>query len=113
MSYDPGLRVRSVTIIQLRKLSTWHWRRHAMGTRIDTAPRELPAPRVPMVPDHLRHAYYRAYAYVRPDALRAEWSRQRTADEVRAAGVPCFLCHPTFPDGHVGRAVEVVGRATQ
>ena len=76
--------------IQLRKLPDWHARRHAIGSRMDAALRELPALRVPVVPEHLRHAYYRAYAYVRPEALRSGWDRQRIADEVSARGVPCY-----------------------
>ena len=77
--------------IQLRKLPAWHARRRTIGSRIDAALRELPALRVPIVPDHFRHAYYRAYAYVRPEALRTGWNRQRIADEVSAAGVPCYV----------------------
>ena len=77
--------------IQLRKLPLWHARRHAIGSRLDAAFRDLPALRVPVVPDHLRHAYYRAYAYVRPPTLRSDWDRQRIADEISAQGVPCYV----------------------
>ena len=44
--------------LQLRKLPTWHERRHAIGTPIDTALCELPGLRVPIVPERLRHASY-------------------------------------------------------
>ncbi len=77
--------------IQLRKLPHWHARRHAIGSRIEAGMRDLPALRVPIVPERLRHAYYRAYAYVRPEALRSDWDRQRIADEVSALGVPCYV----------------------
>jgi dTDP-4-amino-4,6-dideoxygalactose transaminase len=76
---------------QLRKLPAWHARRHAIGSRIEAGLRNLPALRVPSVPERLRHAYYRAYAYVRPAALRSGWDRQRIADEVSAVGVPCYV----------------------
>ena len=76
--------------LQLRKLPAWHERRHAIGSRIDAALRELPGLRVPVVPDRLRHAYYRTYAYVHPEALRADWDRQRVIDEIAAQGVPCY-----------------------
>ena len=39
----------------------------------------------------MRHAYYRCYVYVRPEALAAGWSRDRILQEVNAAGVPCFV----------------------
>jgi len=77
--------------IQLTKLPAWSERRHAIGTRYGEALRPLPALRVPHVPERLRHAYYRFYAYVRPDALASGWDRQRIADEVAATGVPCYV----------------------
>jgi dTDP-4-amino-4,6-dideoxygalactose transaminase len=76
--------------LQLRKLPDWHARRHAIGSRIDAGLRELPALHVPVVPERLRHAYYRTYAYVQPDALRAGWDRQRVIDEIAAQSVPCY-----------------------
>jgi dTDP-4-amino-4,6-dideoxygalactose transaminase len=76
---------------QLRKLPEWHARRHAIGSRLDATLRELPALRVPVVPERLRHAYYRTYAYVRPEALRGDWDHQRIADEVSALNVPCYV----------------------
>lgn len=36
------------------------------------------------------HANYKFYAYVRPDRLRPEWSRDRLIAEIVAQGVPCF-----------------------
>ena len=77
--------------IQLRKLPAWHERRHAIGSRIDAALRELPGLRAPVVPERLRHAYYRTYAYVRPEALRFDWDRERVIDEIVAGGVPCYI----------------------
>lgn len=37
-----------------------------------------------------QHAYYKFYAYVRPENLAAGWSRDRIVDEINARGVPCF-----------------------
>jgi len=100
--------------IQLRKLPDWHARRHASGTRIDAARRELPALRVPIVPDHLRHAYDREKAFRDTGLGPAE--PLPVARELGETSL-CFLCHPTLTDEHVGRAVEVVrevmGRATR
>ncbi len=36
----------------------------------------------------MRHAYYRAYLYVRPSALKTRWDRDRIFGEILAAGVP-------------------------
>jgi dTDP-4-amino-4,6-dideoxygalactose transaminase len=36
------------------------------------------------------HAYYKFYAYVRPQNLAPDWSRDRIIEEITARGVPCF-----------------------
>jgi dTDP-4-amino-4,6-dideoxygalactose transaminase len=80
----------AIGLRQLAKLPTWSARRRAHAERLEAAFRELPALRVPRVPEHLHHAYYRLYAYLRPTVLWTDWDRQRLVDEVNAAGVPCF-----------------------
>lgn len=37
-----------------------------------------------------RHAFYRFYAYIRPDNMKKGWSRDRIFDELHRRGVPCF-----------------------
>lgn len=36
------------------------------------------------------HAYYRLYAYVRPDNLAPGWSRDHVVEQIVARGVPCY-----------------------
>ena len=36
------------------------------------------------------HAQYKFYAYVRPENLAPDWSRDRIVEEITARGVPCF-----------------------
>jgi dTDP-4-amino-4,6-dideoxygalactose transaminase len=36
------------------------------------------------------HANYKFYAYVRPENLQPDWTRDRIVAEINAAGVPCF-----------------------
>ena len=76
--------------LQLSKLAAWSERRRVIGSTIEHGLRGLPGLRVPIVPERMQHAYYRAYVYVRPDALRGTWTRQRVIEEVVASGVPCF-----------------------
>jgi dTDP-4-amino-4,6-dideoxygalactose transaminase len=38
----------------------------------------------------VRHAWYKWYAFVRPEALADGWSRDRIMMEVNARGIPCF-----------------------
>lgn len=76
--------------IQLRRMSDWHERRRDISRRILAACSSQAGLRVPVIPAHVEHAWYRAYAFVRPEALRADWSRDRIMSEVNDRGVPCF-----------------------
>ncbi len=76
--------------IQLGRLPDWTARRTQHARRISTAAAGYPALRVPVPCDQLTHAYYRQYAYVRPDRLRPGWDRDRIVDAVVSRGVPCY-----------------------
>jgi dTDP-4-amino-4,6-dideoxygalactose transaminase len=76
--------------LQLERLAAWTARRRAIAERIAAACRDFPALRVPVVPPHLEHAYYRFYAYVRPERLAAGWDRDRIVEAVKAEGVPLY-----------------------
>jgi len=36
------------------------------------------------------HAHYKHYAYIQPENLPADWSRDRIVNEMTARGIPCF-----------------------
>ena len=38
-----------------------------------------------------QHAFYKFYAYVRPENLAYGWSRDRLIEEINARGVPCYV----------------------
>ncbi|CAM8625285.1 WecE Predicted pyridoxal phosphate-dependent enzyme apparently involved in regulation of cell wall biogenesis [Burkholderiales bacterium] len=38
-----------------------------------------------------QHAFYKFYAYVRPENLAPGWSRDRIIEEIHARGVPCYM----------------------
>ncbi len=76
--------------IQLQLMPTWHDARKANAHAILAACSKSPALRVPQVPAYIEHAWYRAYAFVRPEQLKAGWSRDRIMGEMVARGVPCF-----------------------
>lgn len=46
--------------------------------------------RVPVPPQSLTHAYYRFYAFVRPEAMADSWSRDRILAEIAEADLPAF-----------------------
>ena len=76
--------------IQLRRMPEWHARRKAHAEQLAATCLTLPGLRVPLPPVDMEHAWYKFYAFVRPEALAAGWSRDRIMAEVNAAGVPCF-----------------------
>lgn len=76
--------------LQLRKLPGWHAARARNARRYIEAFKLLTALRIPLPRSGLEHAWYKFYAYLRPEALKAGWSRDRIMNEINAAGAPCF-----------------------
>jgi len=76
--------------IQLRRMLDWQSTRLKNAMRIWNAARQLPALRVPTLPDNDIHAAYKCYVFVRPECLKADWSRDRILNEIVAQGVPAF-----------------------
>ncbi|HET9741517.1 MAG TPA: DegT/DnrJ/EryC1/StrS family aminotransferase [Terriglobales bacterium] len=77
---------------QLKKVPEWGdiRRRHARAlnerfVRI-AALRPLFIPEIGIEP-----VFYRYYVFVRPERLRAGWSRDRIIEAIRAEGTPCFM----------------------
>ena len=76
--------------VQLGKLPTWSDQRRANAQVLIDGLGSVPGLRVPHPPAHVRHAYYRLYAYLETDKLRSQWSRDRVIAEIVEQGVPCF-----------------------
>jgi dTDP-4-amino-4,6-dideoxygalactose transaminase len=77
--------------IQLRKLASWVCKRRSNAAVLAQRLSTFSALRIPQVPADLYHAYYKFYAYLRPDALRSGWSGDRVRAAIVAAGAPCFF----------------------
>jgi dTDP-4-amino-4,6-dideoxygalactose transaminase len=76
--------------LQLRKLPGWIKTRRKYASMLNDCFAELPGLRVTIPPEHIGHAYYKHYAFIRPDTLRAGWNRDRIVAEIIAKGIPCF-----------------------
>ena len=76
--------------IQLRRMADWTAARTRNAGALAEVLDRFPAVRVPRVRVDDTHAFYRLYAYVRPDALTPDWSRDRIVAELTARGVPAF-----------------------
>lgn len=77
--------------IQLRRMREWSQSRISNAQKIWKAASSFPALRVPVVPEHITHAAYKCYVFVRPEMLQRNWSRDRIVSEINAAGVPCYI----------------------
>jgi dTDP-4-amino-4,6-dideoxygalactose transaminase len=76
--------------VQLRKLPQWLSIRRKYAQILTNQCATLPGLRVTVPPKHIEHAYYKYYAFVQPEALRPEWTRDRIIEAITAAGIPCF-----------------------
>lgn len=74
---------------QLIKLPDWVSARRRNAAILNRELADLPALRLTIPDDHVGHAYYKYYAFVRPERLRAEWSRGRIAATALAEGISC------------------------
>ena len=75
---------------QLQRLPAWHDQRTANAAVLMEQFRKLPGLRTPEPPDTMKHAWYRAYTFVRPERLKPGWSRDRIQSSINAAGIACF-----------------------
>ncbi|GAA0611170.1 DegT/DnrJ/EryC1/StrS aminotransferase family protein [Brevundimonas kwangchunensis] len=80
----------AIGLVQLGRMKDWRTTRASNAQAIMDAARQMPALRVPDIPDSIDHAWYKAYAFVRPEALKDGWTRDRIIGEINADGVPCY-----------------------
>ncbi len=76
--------------LQLGKLDAWCARRRRSAAILQRGLEGVRGLRIPTPDMDFEHAYYRMYAYVEPSQLKDDWSRDRIAQAVSAAGVPCM-----------------------
>jgi hypothetical protein len=76
--------------IQLKKLPQWLSVRRKYAQILTDEFAAMPGLRVTVPPKHIEHAYYKYYAFVRPEVLRSEWTRESIIEAINAEGIPCF-----------------------
>lgn len=81
----------ALALAGFRKLPAWHAARTANALRLADGLAEHPALHIPL-PDAsagTAHAFYRLYAYVKPELLAQGWDRDRITRAISAEGTPC------------------------
>jgi dTDP-4-amino-4,6-dideoxygalactose transaminase len=76
--------------VQLRRLPAWLERRRRNAAILTERLEAIPALRVTRPPNHAGHAWYKYYAFVRPERLAAGWDRDRLLAAITARGVTCL-----------------------
>ncbi|MBQ18781.1 MAG: aminotransferase [Planctomycetaceae bacterium] len=75
--------------ILLGKLPGWISTRRNNAAVLQERLAAHPSLRIPIPPPGCQHSFYKFYAYLHPDRLHADWSRDRVAAEISAGGIPC------------------------
>lgn len=76
--------------IQLKRMADWTARRQAHAAKLAAVLGKFAAIRLVDVPDYIEHAQYKFYSFVRPENLKAGWSRDRIVDELNARKMPAY-----------------------
>jgi dTDP-4-amino-4,6-dideoxygalactose transaminase len=77
--------------IQLRKLGGWCAARRRNAEVLTQELSRVPAIRLTIPQDGIGHAYYKYYAFVRPEALKGDWNRDRIVRAIASEGAPCSV----------------------
>lgn len=75
--------------IALRRLPVWLETRRRHAAIWTTALAEFDSLRLTYPPDHVRHSYYKYYAFLEPACLRPGWTRDLILRAIEAEGIPC------------------------
>lgn len=75
--------------VQLRKMPEWSETRRRNAAAMTACLARHPVLRVPSVPAHSEHAFYKFYAFVDRRRFASGWDRDRIAQTLTAEGVPC------------------------
>lgn len=78
----------AIGIEQLKKLDGWIAHRTTNAKILTDVLGELPILRIPETPEHVRHVWYKYYAFIRPEHLKSGWTRDRILHELTEHGIP-------------------------
>lgn len=90
--------------IQLRKMSLWHNKRLSNAQTIWNAAKKIEGIYVPAIPTDIEHAAYKCYIFIKIEALKLGWDRDRIIVEIRSRGVPCYA--GSCPEVYLEKACE-------
>jgi dTDP-4-amino-4,6-dideoxygalactose transaminase len=77
--------------VALKKVPGWVDTRRRHAATLTECFSSLTGLRVAVPPADCRHAYYKYYAFARPEMLQPGWDRDRILQAIVAEGAPCFV----------------------
>ena len=80
-----------IGIRQLEKLPQWILQRQTLARYIIEGVREVSGLRIPTPKADFSHAYYKLYMFVKPEELKAGWTRDKVIEAISAEGIPCMV----------------------
>ena len=75
--------------LQLAKLPQWLTLRRRNAGVLSRGLAGISGLRLALPPAHSEHAYYKYYAFIRPEMLRAAWNMESILTALGAEGIPC------------------------
>lgn len=75
--------------LQLRKLPNWLTIRERNANLFFSQLQSISALVCTQPPSHIKHAYYKYYAFLNSSKLKSGWDRNRIMEEINIRGVPC------------------------
>lgn len=76
--------------IQTARMPQWHEKRLANARQIWDACKAIDWIRVPDIPEHIEHAAYKAYVFIKPEELPEGWDRDLVLKHLLEHGIPVF-----------------------
>ena len=76
--------------VQLKRMPEWTKRRNVNAALVEGALSEFSCVRLIEVPEYIKHAQYKYYAFIKIERLKENWTRDRIVNEINTLGVPCF-----------------------
>ena len=76
--------------IQLRRMENWRTNRITNANKIWDTAKKCKGLRVPDIPNHIDHAAYKCYVFVKSEELKDGWNRDKILNEINLLDVPCY-----------------------
>lgn len=76
--------------IQLNRMNEWSTIRNKNAQTLQSSLASYKAVRVQQIPQHIKHAQYKFYAFIQKEFLHADWTRDKVIDAITSSGVPCY-----------------------